>query len=66
MNDPIVEAIHRSRAEILLRFNGDLRSYVDDVIRRQGADGRALFCGKPRRPDDWQKPAAPEPEKRAG
>ncbi len=35
--DPIVEEVHRIRAEMLARFNGDLHALVEDARRRQAA-----------------------------
>jgi hypothetical protein len=66
MSDPIVDEVHRTRESILTRFNGDLRAYVEDVMRRQGQDGRTVVRGEPRPPDDWQRTASNAPEKRAG
>ncbi len=39
-SDPIVDEVHRFRAELLAKFNGDLHAYVEDVIRRQTESGR--------------------------
>lgn len=35
MSDPIVEQVHKARAEILSDFGGDVRAYVDALKRRQ-------------------------------
>jgi hypothetical protein len=45
-SDPIVEEIHRIRAEMLARFNGDLHALVEDARRRQAASGRSSVTFK--------------------
>ena len=35
MSDPIVEQVHKARAEILSDFGGDVRRYVNALKRRQ-------------------------------
>jgi hypothetical protein len=44
--DPIVEEVHRIRAELLARFNGDLHALVEDARRRQAASGRPTISFK--------------------
>ena len=61
MGDPIIDEIHRVRAEIAERFHGDLKAICDDARRRQAASGRKAVALPPRRPAP-----RPEPTKKAG
>ncbi len=64
INDPIVEEVHRVRAEILARYKGDLTAYMRDVQRRTeeaARAGRKVVSLPPRRPQGWI-----EPTKKAG
>ena len=39
-SDPIIEELHRIRAELAAKFNYDLRAIVEDARRRQAESGR--------------------------
>ena len=53
MNDLIVEEVHRTRAQMLARFGGDLRALMRDAQQRTevaAKSGRRVVVMPPRRP----------------
>jgi hypothetical protein len=47
MKDPIVEEIHRIRAEISAAHGDDLHRIIEHARRRQGANGRRVVSFDP-------------------
>jgi hypothetical protein len=61
--DPIVEEVHRIRAELLARFNGDLHALVEDARRRQAESGRpTVTFRKETVPPETGQNGDPKPE----
>ena len=53
MNDPIVQEVHQIRAQMLARFDGDLRALMRDAQERTemaAKSGRRVVTLPPRRP----------------
>lgn len=50
--DPIVEEIHRVRAQLMTRAKGDLRKIIDEAARRRKKSARVVIKASPRPPAD--------------
>jgi hypothetical protein len=43
--DPIIDEIHRTRAQIAEKFGGDAAAILEDARKRQEASGRNIWQG---------------------
>lgn len=50
LQDPIIEELHRIRAEYAAQLDNDLHKICEDIRRRQVEAGRKVVTRKPRKP----------------
>ena len=55
--DPIVEEIHRIRAEHAKKFEYDLHAICEDLRKQPIKSGRKVISRQPRKPQTQQPPA---------
>ncbi|MGC9527937.1 MAG: hypothetical protein ACP5D7_20565 [Limnospira sp.] len=48
-NDPVVEEIHKIRADYVAKFNGDIRSIYADIKRREKLSNKKYYRFPPKR-----------------
>ena len=47
--DPILEEVHRAKEAVAAKYGFDIHKMVEDMMKRQGEDGRKVVSLPPRK-----------------